>query len=530
MDTQIPESFEETNDTDLDALEASLTSEFDGKYEGDTPAPVAELTEIAEALDKVRSEKSARTEQASADTAAREELAGRVRTADEAEEAVAEEAPVEEAPVEEAVAQEPELVTADAAPKKAPSAQALRTRSVSPPPAEKASAVTITAAADIPGVPSGAELDRLGVAKAMMNRARGLANGSPRIGIASVNTNIADEHIIRDGGPAAHEVITAAVESKLKGSDAAALVASGGWCAPSETMYEQFGVESRDGLLDLPTVGVSRGGLQVPSYFGLDDVAGALWTWTETTDITPGATTKDCLQIPCPTWTDYRLEAEGLCLSAGNFMDRAIPELVARTIDLTMTAHLHRMSNASVAKIIATADAVTVATAPSDAAGDILNAIDLQVADYRSEHLMGSSQVIDALFPQWFVEAIRSTLAMRAGVDSYNISNAEVVGYFTTRNVRPQFLSGYEALFSATPATAWPSSSKFVMYPAGSYVKGDGGEIDLGVVRDSTLNETNDFTAAWSEQFYQIIQRGPSAREVTVTTSVSGVTACCPTV
>lgn len=530
MDTQIPESFEETNDTDLDSIEESLTSEFDSKYEGDTPASVAELTEIAEALDKVRSEKSARIEQAAADAAAREELAGRVRTADEVEEAVAdevEEAVAEEAPVEEVVAEEAELVTAAAAPTKAPSAQALRTRSVSPPPAEKANAVTITAAADIPGVSSGQELDRLGVAKAMMSRARGLANKSPRVGIASVQSDIADEHIIRDGGPAAHEVITAAVNSKLAGSNAAALVATGGWCAPSETMYELFSVESRDGLLDLPTVGIARGGIQVPSYVGLDEVAAGLWAWSEANDINPGTdgdATKPCLQVPCPTWTDYRLGAEGICITAGNMIDRAYPEMVARTIDLAMTGHMHRISNASLATIIAAATSVTVTSVPSDAAGDILHAIDLQVADYRSQYLMGENTVLDAIFPQWFVEAIRSTLAMRAGVDSTNVSKAEVIAHFTNRNVRPQFLAGYEPLFSATPATAFPATSKFLLYPAGGYVMGDGGEIDLGVVRDSTLNATNDFTAAWSEQFFTVIERGPAAREITVTTAVDGQT------
>lgn len=273
--------------------------------------------------------------------------------------------------------------------------------------------------------------------------------------------------------------------------------------------------------------GVSRGGVSYPGYMGLSATDGALWTWSETNDITPGSdgdTEKPCLQIPCPTWTECRLTAEGLCVTAGNLMSRAAPEATARFVDLVMTAHAHRMSNAQLAAIIATAESVTVASAPSDAAGDILNAIDLQVADYRSEHLMGSSQILDAIFPQWFVEAIRSTLAMRAGVESYAIGNAEVIGFFTTRNVRPQFIAGYEPLFGSAPATGWPTASKFLLFPAGGYVVADGGTLDLGVVRDSTLNATNDYTAAWSESFYCVMQRGPAGREVTVTTTVDGVT------
>jgi hypothetical protein len=46
-------------------------------------------------------------------------------------------------------------------------------------------------------------------------------------------------------------------------------------------------------------------------------------------------------------------------------------------------------------------------------------------------------------------------------------------------------------------------------------------------VRDSTLNATNDFTAAWSEQFYQVCRRGPQGRKYTLALTIDGVTACC---
>ena len=59
-------------------------------------------------------------------------------------------------------------------------------------------------------------------------------------------------------------------------------------------------------------------------------------------------------------------------------------------------------------------------------------------------------------------------------------------------------------------------------------MRGDGGTIDLGVVRDSVLNATNDYTAAWTEQLYLVAQLGPDARKVTVNYDVNGVTGCCP--
>lgn len=596
----IPENISELSIDELKAQVADLRTQFDAAYEAE--APLDELGPIAEAIKVYDTEIIAREtadEQATADRAALAESvhANTPVEPDPEDEPVTEE--TDPAPVpSEVPADQPELITASAR-KASPRKVAARSTRPIAAPASDAEPVVITASADVPGYSNGQNIGRVDVAKAMHARARGLGNAKgkgARFNVATIETPIPEQFVIREGGDASN-VIDEAVRSTLEGRDAAALVAAGGWCAPSENLFDQFSVESRDGLLDLPTVGVSGGGVNVPSYFGISDAAAALWTWTEDSDknallvrnitnvsltsnvatvttasphlLTVGQTVtvnasndtfdgtyvvtsvtattftyakvaanvvsvaatgsinsaKGCLRIPCPTWTDYRLEAEGLCVTHGNLMDRAYPEMTARFVDLVMTAHLHRLSNAKLAKILATATAVTVATAPSDAAGDVLNALDLQVADYRSQHLMGVNTVMDGLFPLWWVEAVRSTLAMRAGVEMTNVSNAEVVAHFTNRNVRPQFLHGYDPLYrGSAAATGWPATSKFTLMATGAYVGGDGGGIDLGVTRDSTLNSTNDFTAAWSEQFYSVIRRGPAAREVTVTIGVNGRT------
>ena len=525
METVVPENINELDGDDLASIESELTAEFDKKYDGDDQAPLAELTEIAEALKLVRAEITSRVEAAEIEQAERDALADAVRVVAEAADDAAEaldDVEVEADDEVEVVEEKAEPVAASA--RKAAPAAALAAREVEAPVVPTAN-VVVTAAADIPGVPVGATLDRGALAAAFIKRSRGLADHSPRIGVASVSTGIADEFKI---GPRddADSIIAAAVNSTLAGKDAAALVASGGFCAPSENLYELFAIEGRDGLIDLPTVGISRGGINVPDYVGLDAVANALWEWTEAQDeALPGSgEEKPCLQVPCPDFTDYRLLADGLCITAGNFIDRAFPEQVARTLDLAMTAHLHKVSAATIGDIAAGATAVAVTTVPSDAAGDILNAIDLQVADYRSQYMMSMNAVLDAIFPAHVLGMIRSTLAMRAGVPTTNVSDAEVKAHFATRNVRAQFTLDYEPLFNTAAATAWPTSIKFLLYPAGGYVKGDGGTIDLGVVRDSVLNSTNDFTAAWTEQFRVTIQKGPAAREVTVASNVDGQT------
>ncbi|AWY06035.1 major capsid hexamer protein [Microbacterium phage RobsFeet] len=68
---------------------------------------------------------------------------------------------------------------------------------------------------------------------------------------------VASAHSVEE----ASQVIKRAVDqSRLPGG---ALTAAG-WCAPSEPMYEICTTASRDGLLSIPEVGVSRGGLLIP--------------------------------------------------------------------------------------------------------------------------------------------------------------------------------------------------------------------------------------------------------------------------
>lgn len=545
MNTQVPADLSAVESyDDLVALRDALITEFDESF--DEGATATELNEIADAIESVKNEIAARDEQREADDAERAATRARVHGEstdddDEDTEPVAEgegentdddddTEPVAEGGEGEGATSEGEREPVTAGgnkppTRKAPSAAAIRSRSPRPSndgAGDSTPRVSITAAADVPNVSNGAELDVSGVAVAMHARARGLSNGSPRMPVAAVHLPTPAEYMIHETSDA-QAIIAAATAVK----DAQSLVAAGGWCAPSETLYDQFAIESRDNLFQLPTVGINRSGINVPSFFDISDAAGALWTWTEANDIDAapdGIPSKPCLRIPCPTWTEYTLEAEGLCLTHGNLQNSAYPELTTRFVNLTMTAHLHRVANAKLAKVVADAAAVTLPAIPTDAAGELLNAIELQVADFRSQYLMGNGTTLETVFPTWALGVIRSTIAMRNGVEAFNVSDAEIIGWFTSRNVRPQFVAGYQGLYAAAPATAWPATLKFLIYPAGSYFDGTGPVIDLGVVRDSTLNATNDYTAAWTEQFYLVGRKGPAAREVTVNVPVNGLT------
>jgi hypothetical protein len=532
METVVPEDLTVLSDEELATLAASLVAEFDTLMDSGT-SDVATLTKIADAIDQARSETVAREERAAETAKAIAQLAERIHPVadetveveasveepEETEEATEESEETAEAEEVEAHTEERELVTASAPNPKAVSARAVKAHTQTPEAPKAGPEVVITAAADIPGVSGGATLDTLALAKALHAKARTLSNGSGMVPVAAINLPIPAENKL--GADLAYNL-----EVIERVTSPSALTASG-WCAPSQNLYDLFGVDAGDGLLDLPTVQVTRGGLNVPGFLGIGDAQDALWTWTE--DSKAEEETKPCLYIPCPEFTDYRLEAEGLCVTAGNLTDRAFPELTRRFVSLAINAHLHRLSAAMITDIASSATGVTVNAYPTSAAGSILNAIDLQVEDYRSQYRMSVGAVLEAVFPLWTKALLRSDLAMRTGVSLTNVTDEMVDDHFRARKVRAQFVHDYQPLYSGAEAVAWPTSLDFLLYPAGGYIKGDGGVIDLGVVRDSVLNATNDYTAAWTEQLYLVAQLGPNAREVTINFDVDGVTGCCPT-
>lgn len=533
MDVTYPDDITALSDDELAELVAALEAEFDRLHdEGSRDIPL--LTQLAEQIESARAETEARELAAAEADAAVDELLARVHppeASDEETETDDEEAEGE-GETEGEEAREPELVTAAATPVRKParpSARAVAGRAPRPAVPARRPEVVITAAADVPDIPSGGRMDVLRVAQGFHDKARQLNDGGNRAPVARIHVPYDPTMKLGKNGDANLLIMDRLL---AQATDAQALVASGGWCAPSEPIYDLFDIGDADGLIDLPSTGSVRGGVLVPSFYTFSDVGGALWNWTEANDIAaatqPAGPDKTCLKIPCPTWTDIRLEAEGLCVTHGNLSDRAFPELTRSYVNTVMNAHLHRLSAAKIAKITTGATAVSFAGEKSDAAGDLLSAIGLTAVSMRSQYRAARSRSVDVLLPDWTIEACRASLAMRAGVDLLSVTDAQITGWFAARGVRAQFLSDYQPLYAGSANTDWPTTIKFAAYFTGAYLEADGGEIDLGVVRDSTLNSTNDFTAAWSEQFFAVARVGPLAREVTVDLTVDGVTGCCP--
>lgn len=289
--------------------------------------------------------------------------------------------------------------------------------------------------------------------------------------------------------------------------------------------------------MDVPTITVRRGGIEFVTNGGpsIADVFGStgIWLWTEQNDIDAGTAglpdpTKPCATIPCVGFSEERLDAHGICLTHGNLADRAYPELTRRYIDLVMSAHAHIVNYRRLTAMAAAATDVTIAAGAHGAASPLLDAIDLQGMDYRDKYRMDDGAVLEIVLPRWVRGLVRADLARRNGVDLMSVSNAQITQWFVERQYRPQFVYDWLSLQTGPSIAqsalavdgfreAWPTEARALIYAAGTFVAGNGGSIDLAVTRDSTLNATNDHTAAFTEEFLLLAKRGHEARELIVT-------------
>lgn len=418
------------------------------------------------------------------------------------------------------------------------------------PQAQVTERLNVVASVDIPGVSAGSDLptmDALGSAFGRKAKSVPITRtGSTDAGHIVATVNNSFEHTLDDRSSPSNveDLFRHLTRPEVKDS----LVAGGGWCAPSEIRYGFFNISCDSGMVDLPTFGVSRGGIQFPVSPSLADAVGSTafggfavpftnasnpWLWTEADDIATvtGSPNKPCIRVPCPTFDEERLECYGICLTAGNLTNDAYPEATQNTIRLLMSAHSHAMNARTIALMVARSTAAgTVGTATTDAAAPRLyNAAGMAAVDYRERYGMCIDDVLEVVFPSWIREVIRADLAWKAGVEMQAVSDQEIVSYFTARNIRVQWVDDWQVrgagqFGSATPLLNWPVTVQFMIYAAGTFVRGNGLTLDLGVIRDSVLNAENDYTAAWSEECQLVARVGHESRLYTVPFNVNGST------
>ena len=587
FDLEIPENLTEMSAEDLGDLRSKAVDAFQTLYAGGefTDEDLATLGTLTEGIEVLSAEISAR-EQAAAERAAKAaEMAAKVGAdkpaapsdddaddapADDSDDAPAEEkadeaedraedeaekkakAAAADAEPEAQADAKPEAVTA-AAPRGPIKLSGIRRHVHTPAPAiTEETSVEDTAkarltVADVPGFAADSDASFEDLAVALDRRLQGFNSGayaaaaragramSERHSLAVVRKHFDERATVSSPESADAAMAFAVNEKNLPGGS---LVAAGGWCAPSETVYDLLEDESRDGLISLPEINVTRGGIKftkgpkfadlyaAPSFNFTEEEAKAGKYLPDTAN--QGANkvgAKPVYNVPCTEFEEVRLSAAGLHVQANLLQQRGYPELVARTIRGALVAHEHKMSERIIAAMERQSTAVSMDSGQIGAAAPILTAIELQVEHYRYAQRLSRSTTLEAVFPYWVHGAIRTDLSRREGVDLIDINDARIDAWFKARGVNPQFVYDWQALTGdASAFKAWGASLKFLLYSAGTFVKGGQDVITLDTVYDSVLLGQNDYTALFTEEGYLVAKRGHDARVVTVPLNPNGGT------
>lgn len=369
----------------------------------------------------------------------------------------------------------------------------------------------IVASANVPGVQAGAALDTEGkLAEAFMAAVEATTSyrggGQLKVPVAQLRVDLPGDRMLgRD--PYLNEQRIKAVTSPE------ALVASGGVCAPVPYRYDLpvVGTDARPVRDGLGRFGAQRGGVRTLIPPTIEDVTGAISTWTMANDENPSSpATKPYLTIGCDeseSQTDVYAVTQSVKL--GNFRQKWNPEQVAAYMSLIGTWQA-RYAEAKFLKGLADGSTVVSHGQVLGTARDVFTALRQLIATQRYRLRAPRSLPIRVVCPDWLrdniiIDLIRTDSGGGTVEERLVKAESTVDSFFRALNTNVTWHLDYEAgkaigaaggpLAGAQgtgPVIGWPDKVRVYVFIEGSWLFLDGGTLDLGVIRDSTLVSTND--------------------------------------
>jgi hypothetical protein len=310
-----------------------------------------------------------------------------------------------------------------------------------------------------------------------------------------------------------------------------ALVASGGICAPVEALYDLPGFSTADRPVRDALAGfmATRGGVRFNPRPKLVDMTPGVGVWSAATDAAPGAQTKPVLNLVCPPEAEIKIDAITHGLRVGNMTSRSAPEMVAAVLELLIARH-SRMAETNLLTAITAASVAVDATPGATAIGasrELLTHVERAAVAMRSRHRMQDTAVLRAILPAWARGLLRADLTRAMPGDSMTAAtDADLDRHFAVRHIAVTYSLDAQPFAAqvAGPLQSFPATVVWWLWAEGGMLFLDGGTLDLGIVRDSTLNATND-SIVFAESFEQIAPVGPESLRITSTVDASGVVA-----
>jgi len=240
---------------------------------------------------------------------------------------------------------------------------------------------------------------------------------------------------------------------------------------------------------------------------------------------------KSCRSLECVDWTDTFIGAISHCLEVGNFNARTWPEGVALEEDNLMAAWAGTAERRLLDRIKALSAEKTTAHV-YNAVHDLIYGIARARAHMRYELRAEFEATFTAIIPEFVVDMLISDLAAQSAYEErYVAAMGAVERYLSAQGVNviwakdtPTGVAPYTAVADDGVALDdFPDTVQYALFLNGAFLHLDGGSLELGLVRDSSLNHANDYEL-FGESFENVARIGPLAatRWITATICPSG--------
>jgi len=540
------------SDDELATLESGIMTAFDT---ADTSNDEAALADLADALDQVRTEIDRRKPAGDAESpiedaaapAAADMMAASAEpvtaAVDTEAEPTVEIATEPEAPAVEATEDNMVEAPADAETPKIPENEEEETPVTSSAvkvPEDRAPVVTepvvntITAGADLPGYSAGSPFANLedfskSFAKRIDSLSRLRGGDGEKVVVASIASPVSDDRMLKANDPFINRQKIEAVISEQ------AITASGGFCAPLTTRYDLFslGVTDRPVRDSLAGFQADRGGIRYFVSPTLNDIAVATGFWDTAKDAAydpeDDATWKVVASVDCPVEATAETEAVTMALKFGVQSSRVFPENVAVNTALALVQHARVAESTLLFKLKGLSTAIAGQGVKYGAVRDLLITVARAGIWYRDRHRLTKNTPLRAILPEWIVDMLKIDMILQPPASPNRatdlaITDADVQNFFDQWNINITFTpdsaapsvngGGFFGDIAAGALPAFPDSMQWALFAEGAFLFLDGGSLDLGVVRDSTLVRANDYMQ-FSESFEGIAKIGGAALWVT---------------
>ncbi len=386
---------------------------------------------------------------------------------------------------------------------------------------------SITAAAGFKGRNSGDEINDAELAEEIVRRARNLrgkgVSAYEPIHVGSMRLQFPESRQLSDRDAQANGAKLDAVMGP------AAITAAGGLCAPLAIDYDVPTIAADDRPLRdtgaTPTFGapggMNRGGVRWMTSPALGDFAEGITAWTVANDEAAGDgdPVKPCVRIDCGTEKTIELEALPVCLTVGNFFNMTYREMVEAVLRVMRSEAARFAEKRHLAAMATAGNGVRVYTANEllGSTRNLLAVLDRADAAYREIFRTSDALRFRIVLPRWLRRNIATDLAREmpgASVDRLMENDETLPRLLRNRGLNATFTwdgpvsQSFSYLASGNTFMGWPDVAGIDFYPEGTWAQITAPDLDLGIVRDSTLNEANDLQI-WSESFEQVFLRGP---------------------